>query len=122
MMFVSPTTALLIERGESALPEGVQRQAVLQEMEHLFANELLKELRKTIPEGGLFDGGREEEIYNSMLDDVFAQHIASSGQLEIAKSIDEQLRAGEVHRKLRTALHAEQPKTFELEPVNRPAG
>ena len=44
------------------------------ELEGVFLNELFKQMRETVPEGGVVSGGTAEEIFTSLLD----QHIAVS--------------------------------------------
>jgi len=57
--------------------------------EAMFLQVLLKEMRKTIPdEGGLFPKGQATETFEEMLDAAFAQNIADSGQLGIAKQLE----------------------------------
>jgi flagellar protein FlgJ len=57
----------------------------------LFVDQLLREMRKTIPESTLFDGGRAQEIYEQMIDERLADHIAASGQFGLAEMIHNQL-------------------------------
>lgn len=47
------------------------------ELESLFIFYLFKEMRATIPKGGLINRGRGEEIYTSMLDSQMAKELAS---------------------------------------------
>ncbi len=47
------------------------------ELESLFIFYLFKEMRATIPKGGLINRGRGEEIYTSMLDSQMARELAS---------------------------------------------
>lgn len=66
-------------------------QAACQEMESLFLQHLLGEMRKTIDRAGLFDGGRAEELYTSFLDAERARVMASSGGLGLSRLLYEQL-------------------------------
>lgn len=62
-----------------------------EDFEALFVAQLMKEMRETIPESGLMDGGQAEEIYMSLLDTHLSHEIASSGSLGLAKQLYEQL-------------------------------
>ncbi|MFQ5454942.1 MAG: rod-binding protein [Nitrospirota bacterium] len=57
------------------------------EFESFLISYMLKEMRNTIPESGLFSGGRGEEIYRSLLDDELAKNMVERGGLNISKSI-----------------------------------
>ena len=57
----------------------------------LFIYQLLREMRKTIPKSGLFDGGRAQEIYEQMIDERLAEEIAATDQLGLAKMIHTEL-------------------------------
>lgn len=104
MLFVSPITELMIQRGENHVPEGMRRDAVLQEMEHLFAFQLLQELRQTVQKGELLNGGHEQEMYEEMLDDILSGHMAESGQLGIAEAMADQLRVQEMQQEIRRTM------------------
>jgi flagellar protein FlgJ len=66
------------------------RQACNQ-MEALFLNHLLKEMRNTIPKSGLFSGGKAEEMYTSMLDAHRAKEFASKRGIGLSSILFEQL-------------------------------
>lgn len=74
------------------------------EFEALFIKQLLKEMRKTVPDGGLFEKSSEMDTYEEMLDGAFAQAMADSGQFGIAKQIEEQVRLQEEQRAQSAAL------------------
>lgn len=61
------------------------------EMEAIFINQLLKEMRKPIHEVSLFHGGYGEEVFKDMLYDEYAKLIAKSDQFGFAKQIYDQL-------------------------------
>jgi flagellar protein FlgJ len=46
------------------------------DFEAIFVQQLFKTMRASIPEAGLFNGGRAEEIYTSMLDQHVAEKMA----------------------------------------------
>jgi flagellar protein FlgJ len=61
-----------------------------EEMEALFISHLMKEMRNTVPEGGLMDGGNAEEITTSLLDAETARSISSGRGIGIADMLYEQ--------------------------------
>lgn len=72
-----------------------QRDADLQEtcceLESLFINYLLKEMRQTIDKSGFISGGRAEEIYTSMLDTHMAKEFAHKGGIGLSSILMEQI-------------------------------
>ena len=77
---------------------------VAREFEALMVHEMIKSMRATAGKDPLTSGGRGEEIYRSMLDQEYAQAIASQGTMGLARYIEQQL-----NRTERSA--AVQPKT-----------
>jgi len=61
------------------------------ELESLFINYLLKEMRQTIDKSGFISGGRAEEIYTSMLDTNLAKQFAHKGGIGLSSIFMEQL-------------------------------
>jgi len=57
----------------------------------LFVYQLLREMRRTIPKSALFDGGRAQEIYEQMIDERLADHIAASDRFGLAEMIHKEL-------------------------------
>lgn len=80
-----PTAAARPER-----PGPVDNAEAAKQMESLFAFQLLKAMRKTVPEGGLLSGGKGEDIARTLQDEMLADAIAKRGALGLA----EQLEAG----------------------------
>ncbi len=68
--------------GESGPAPDRLRQAT-RKFEAVFIQEMLKAMRDTVPEGGLLDAGRSEEVFTSLLDQHIAEVAAtrSSGSL-----------------------------------------
>jgi flagellar protein FlgJ len=81
-------------RSSSSAESDPKLGSVCREMESLFINYLLKEMRATIDKSGLIDGGQAEEIYTSMLDAELAKEIAGRGGIGLYKLLWDQL-AGE---------------------------
>jgi len=68
-----------------------QRAEAARQLASLFVYQLLREMRKTIPKSTLFDGGRAQEIYEQMIDERLADHIAASDQFGLAEMVHDQL-------------------------------
>lgn len=98
----APVNSANLDRFHDARAEGA-----FKDLEALFINELLKEMRKSIPDDGLFEKNHEREIYEGMLDSVFSEAMAESGQFGIAKQIAEQVRIQEIQRAVRPSIDLE---------------
>ena len=61
------------------------------DFEALFVGYMMKEMRKTIPDDGLFSGGRAEQMYTSMLDDETAKSISKHNGMGLAPMLYRQL-------------------------------
>ncbi len=68
--------------------EGLKQ--VAEQFESLFLNMMLKSMRDTLPQDGLFDSD-QSRFYTSMLDQQMAQKLSSSGRLGFAKLIEQQM-------------------------------
>lgn len=99
--------------------EGLKQ--VAKEFESLFINMMLKSMRDTLPQDGLFNTD-QTRLYTSLLDQQLAQKLSSSGQLGFAKLIEQQLgrylppeegAAGEGGGKLSGAPAGGLPQTLE---------
>lgn len=62
-----------------------------QEFEAIFVMEMFKEMRKTIPEGGLFEKNIATEIYQEMMDMETARAVAKGPGLGIADAMYKQM-------------------------------
>lgn len=67
---------------------------VTREFESLFLSELLKTMRATAMEGGLFGKERAAKMYRELHDEALAGDLARAGGLGIGTMLYEQLRAG----------------------------
>ncbi len=65
-------------------------QHVAHEFESMFVNLLFKQMRKTIPDSKLIDGGNAEDIFEEMMDSEISKKIAQRGGLGIADALMEQ--------------------------------
>lgn len=56
-----------------------------EDFESIFISQMLKEMRKSIPKSGLFDGGSEQDAYLSLFDEAFSKSIAQGGGIGLGK-------------------------------------
>jgi peptidoglycan hydrolase FlgJ len=76
--------------GLPVLPGAAPTQDVGEQFESLFVSMLLKEMRASLSEGGLF-AGDSADVYGGMFDMFLGQHIASQGAFGIAEMINRQV-------------------------------
>ncbi len=95
MLYVNPQTQSGFKAMELT-PGAKGREAeALKQYEQLFLFQMLKEMRKTVPDYGFFDSGGQKEYFEEMMDDFVAGEMAASGQLGVASQIASQLHAAE---------------------------
>jgi flagellar protein FlgJ len=86
-------------------PEAIREAA--RTFESLFLNEIMKNMRKTLPQDGLLNQGFANNVFNSMLDQEYSQIASKSGQLGLADVIARQLGADPAEIAQREAREAE---------------
>jgi flagellar protein FlgJ len=59
--------------------------------ESLFIQRLWKSMRQTVMKSGLFGGGTEEEVYQSLFDQELSKSLASGRGISLGKMIYEQM-------------------------------
>ena len=69
-------------------PEAIREAA--KAFEAVFINQLMKSMRKTLPEDGLLGKGFANQVFNGMLDQEYSQMASKSGQIGLANIIAEQ--------------------------------
>ncbi len=62
-----------------------------QQFESIFLNYMLKSMRATVPDGGLFEKGVTFDIVQSMHDVALAEEISQNGGIGLAQQLYEQL-------------------------------
>ena len=62
-----------------------------QGFESMFIQEMLKSMRKTIPESGLLEGGVRQKIYESMYDEAVSNALSERSALGIADMLYKEL-------------------------------
>ncbi len=66
---------------------------VASDFEEIFLNMMLKAMRQTVGDGGLIEKSNQAQIFESMLDEKFAEQLADAGGLGIGDLIVEQMKA-----------------------------
>jgi flagellar protein FlgJ len=61
--------------------------------EALFTQQMLKQMRATVPQDGMFGGGSAERIYTDMLDAELSKEMAAERGLGIARLLFEHMMA-----------------------------
>lgn len=84
-------------------PDKKQKMA-LQELEHLFLYTLVQEMHKTATIVEDPEKSPERDFYSEMLDDALSGQMAASGQLGVAKQIEDQIRSTEQQLALRRTM------------------
>ena len=85
----------LVTAAKSDDSQGAQRQKALKnachDFESLFVNYMLKQMRQTVPQDGLFGGGQAEKMYTSMMDSEVAKEISRQRGLGLAPMMYNQM-------------------------------
>ncbi len=92
---IIPITEAAMGRANVEAFREARSEKAFKDLEGLFLNELLKEMRKSIPDEGIFKKSHATKMYEEMLDEVYSQAMADSGQFGIAKQIAAQFRLRE---------------------------
>ncbi len=92
---INPITAAAMGRASVEAFREARSEKAFKDLEGLFFNELMKEMHKSIPDDGIFKKSHATKMYEEMLNEVFAQAMADSGQFGIAKQIAAQVKLRE---------------------------
>ena len=90
MLYVNPQISASFAGKDLAPGTSKRDEEVLRQYEQLFIYQMLKEMRKTVPDYGLVDAP-EQGHFDEMMDDFLAGEMASSGQFGIAAQLADQL-------------------------------
>lgn len=101
---INPITADAIGASKVQAFREARSEQAFKDLEGLFLKELLKEMRKSVPDEGIFKKSHATEMYEEMLDDVYIKAMADSGQFGIAKQIAAQLQLREESGELQSEL------------------
>jgi flagellar protein FlgJ len=70
------------QSGQSSLDaQKAKLRKASRDFEAIFIRELLKNMRSTLQDGGMFGSGPQGEIFSGMMDDAIADKIAGQGDL-----------------------------------------
>lgn len=61
--------------------------------EALFTQQMLKQMRATVPKDGMFGGGSAEQIYTEMLDAELSKEMTATGGMGISRLLFEHMQA-----------------------------
>ncbi len=98
MLYINPLATPLALRGAGDSSSPAREKLALQELEHFFALQIVREMRKSVPRDALLDGGQAQSLFEDMLDDAISAEWAKSGQLGVAAQVEAQLRAAEAQQ------------------------
>lgn len=71
--------------------EDAKLRKACEELETVFVEYLIREMRRTVPTDRLFGGGRGEEIFQSMFDQEIAKKISARGGIGLGSILYEEL-------------------------------
>jgi len=80
-----------VATGKAGKDELPRLKKACQMFEAMFINELFKEMRKTVPEGGLLKKQNSDKIYQSLLDQEYATKMAEAGGIGLGDILYGQL-------------------------------
>ncbi len=86
-----PLEAAFKTATSSGIKESERLEETCSEMESLFIQCLLKEMRATVPKSEFLSGGKAEEMYASILDAQLAKEISTRGEIGISSMLYRQL-------------------------------
>ncbi|MCP4744594.1 MAG: flagellar biosynthesis protein FlgJ [Desulfobacteraceae bacterium] len=75
--------------GMKAQPKSLQK--TCNDFESLFINYMMKQMRQTVPQNGVFSGNSAEKLYTTMLDSEMSKNIAHRGGIGLASMLLRQL-------------------------------
>ncbi|HET6466488.1 MAG TPA: rod-binding protein [Nitrospiria bacterium] len=76
--------------GAPAEVESRRLQDAARAFEAYFLSYMMKEMRKTIPQGGAFGNGPGQEVYQSLFDEALGQAMAQNGGIGLSKLVIQQ--------------------------------
>ena len=104
MLSIQPITEAPLKLDQLTPGTEAHSKRAFVEMEQMFIHQLLKEMRKSVPQSTLFGESRGRAFFEDMMDQVFAEKMAESGQLGIAKEMEAQYRAQQLQETVKKEL------------------
>ncbi len=84
--------AQALEKSGAATGTAKQKMAqTARDFEAIFVQQMFKEMRNTIPEGGLLPRGQAEDIFYSMQDMEAAKQVSAQGGIGLTEMLLEQM-------------------------------
>ncbi len=83
--------AAQLQAGQQTEQQQEKLKAVCKDMETVFINYLLTQMRKTVPESSLLGQSNQQKIMESMLDSEMAKEMSTAGGIGLADMIYRQL-------------------------------
>lgn len=80
------------QAGEAKKAATPQEEEAAQMFEGLLLKQMLTSMWKTVPEGGLMSGSREEGMYRDMLNDAYSEDLSSGQGIGIKELILEEFK------------------------------
>ncbi len=90
-MFPDPI-ARQASAGPSQAAEEKQLKEACQGFEEMFLTQMMKQMRKTAPQGGMFGGSQSEKQFEEMLDQERAKSWSQEGGVGLASMMFEQMK------------------------------
>ncbi|MEJ2639197.1 MAG: rod-binding protein [Desulfosarcinaceae bacterium] len=84
-----------LDNQHSVEGETQKLKAACDSFEALFMQQLLKQMRATVPKDAMFGGGSAEQIYTEMLDAELSKEMASGGGLGISRLLFDSMTAAQ---------------------------
>ncbi len=100
MLYVNPLDAPRLYELAPLGQDAAKQRMALEELEQYFARLLMREMRGTFHEGGIFPRSAQREHFEDLLDEALSAEIARSGQLGIAQMLEAQLRADDIYKRV----------------------
>lgn len=88
MMIESAALTSIQPESEPVKP---QLKKAIQDFEAFFLGQIMKDMRKTVPEGGLFGNSPEEGMMRDLLDEEWATQLAQGRGIGLAQVLYRQL-------------------------------
>ncbi len=122
MLYVNPVEARMPQGPPDPNATGARAKAAFKELEQFFIYQMLREMRDTVEDGGLFERSPAMEQYEDLMDDALATNMAESGQFGIAKLMEEQLRVQQMQADLLAQVHEKRAKELAARAVQQTEG
>lgn len=95
-MFIEGLTPEPLKGQVDAAPSHARREARLhhacQAFEQLFLQQMLAQMRKSVPKGGMFGNSQQEKMFSGMLDQQRAKIWSQEGGIGLANMLFQQMK------------------------------